>query len=217
MLQLDLNVCLGSPRGIFKTDENPCLRPRSQLTITLTIYPSISTRSLSLTLAMAEEKASVGNQDNISHCEMTGVKASGEDGTGLDARNIPRYDDPEVKRIMRKVDWRLLPPLTVLYLLSFMDRSNIGNAKVAGMNTDLKLTGPQYNMALTVFFFTYGIFEVLSNIVLKLMRPSWWITILVVSWGTVRGTKSRPLAIDFQLIRCRRSSHFKALLVITIS
>lgn len=156
---------------------------------------------------MAEEKASVGNQDNISHCEMTGVKASGEDGAGLDARNIPRYDDPEVKRIMRKVDWRLLPPLAVLYLHSFMDRSNIGNAKVASMNADLKLTGPQYNMALTVFFFTYGIFEVPSNIVLKLMRPSWWITILVISWGTVRGTKSRPLAVDLQLMRCLADPH----------
>jgi len=74
-----------------------------------------------------------------------------------------------------------------------MDRSNIGNAKVAGMNADLGLTGAQYNMALTVFFFTYSLFEVPSNIVLKLMRPSIWIMILVMSWGTVCGIES-PLA-----------------------
>lgn len=67
---------------------------------------------------------------------------------------------------MRKVDWRLLPPLTVLYVLSFMDRSNIGNTKVAGMNVDLGLTGPQFNMVLTVFLFPYAMFEVPSNIVL---------------------------------------------------
>lgn len=75
--------------------------------------------------------------------------------------------------------------LTLLYVLAFMDRSNIGNARIAGMNADLNLTPSQYNICLTVFFFPYALFEVPSNIVLKLMRPSWWICILVVSWGTV--------------------------------
>ena len=87
---------------------------------------------------------------------------------------------------MRKIDFRLLPPLTILYIVAFMDRSNIGNAKVAGMNDELGLTSSQYNIALTVFFFPYAVFEVPSNIVLKLMRPSHWITILVIAWGTVR-------------------------------
>jgi hypothetical protein len=63
--------------------------------------------------------------------------------------------------------------------------SNIANARVAGMNADLELTGPQYNMALTVFFFPYAIFEVPSNVVLKLMKPSIWISILMVTWGIV--------------------------------
>lgn len=58
-------------------------------------------------------------------------------------------------------------------------------AKIAGMMEDLELTGPQYNIALTVFFLPYAVFEVPSNIVLKLMRPSWWICILMVSWGVV--------------------------------
>jgi hypothetical protein len=53
------------------------------------------------------------------------------------------------------------------------------------MNVDLELTGPQYNMALTVFFFPYAIFEVPSNVVLKLMKPSIWISILMVTWGVV--------------------------------
>ena len=53
------------------------------------------------------------------------------------------------------------------------------------MNDDLGLTGQQYNIALTVFFFPYAIFEVPSNVVLKLMRPSLWICLLMVSWGTV--------------------------------
>jgi hypothetical protein len=80
----------------------------------------------------------------------------------------PDYDDKETKRILRKVDWRLIPLLSTLYLLAFIDRGNLGNAKVAGMNADLGLTGAQYNMALTVFFFPYAIFEVRR-------RDTYWI------------------------------------------
>lgn len=53
------------------------------------------------------------------------------------------------------------------------------------MSKDLHLKGSEYNLALTVFFFPYAIFEVPSNVVLKLMRPSRWICLLMVSWGTV--------------------------------
>lgn len=63
----------------------------------------------------------------------------------------PRYDDKETKRILRKVDLRLIPMLTLLYVLSFLDRSNIANANVAGMSETLGLSGTQYNLANTVF------------------------------------------------------------------
>ena len=80
---------------------------------------------------------------------------------------------------LRKMDLRLIPMLSLLYLLSFLDRGNIGNAKVAGMNDDLSLTGSQYNLALTVFFFPYAVFEIPSNMMLKIIRPSIW---YVTNW-----------------------------------
>ena len=61
----------------------------------------------------------------------------------------------------------------------------MGNAAIAGMTDDLGLVGSQYNIALTVFFIPYALLEVPSNIVLKLMRPSWWIAIMMFSWGIV--------------------------------
>ncbi|KAI0903394.1 retrograde regulation protein 2 [Ustulina deusta] len=112
-------------------------------------------------------------------------KEGGEYRAGLDETNLPTYRDAKTRRILRKVDYRLIPMLTLLYVLAFLDRGNIGNAKVAGMNKDLGLTGAQYNIALTVFFFPYAIFEVPSNIVLKLLRPSVWIAILMLAWGVV--------------------------------
>ncbi|KAH6974271.1 major facilitator superfamily domain-containing protein [Ilyonectria sp. MPI-CAGE-AT-0026] len=110
---------------------------------------------------------------------------SGSTASCGEQTDVPHNDDEETKRIMRKVDWYLIPPLMALYIISFMDRSNIGNAKVAGMNADLELTGTQYNMALTVFFIPYALFEVPSNVVLNMMPPSRWLMILVIAWGTV--------------------------------
>lgn len=61
----------------------------------------------------------------------------------------------------------------------------VANAKIAGMEDDLQLRGQQYNIALTLFFVPYGLFEVPSNIVLKILRPSLWISIMMLAWGTV--------------------------------
>lgn len=53
------------------------------------------------------------------------------------------------KATLRKMDIRLIPMLAVLYLLSFLDRGNIGNAKIQGLTADLELKGDQYNLCLT--------------------------------------------------------------------
>lgn len=57
-----------------------------------------------------------------------------------------------------QLDIRLLPLLAFLYLVAYIDRANIGNAKIEGMDTDLNLTGPQYNIAVSIFFIPYVIF-----------------------------------------------------------
>lgn len=81
------------------------------------------------------------------------------------------------KAILRKMDLRLIPMLALLYLLSFLDRGNIGNAKIEGLTEDLNMSGAQYNWCLTVFFFTYAAFEVPSNLLLKKLRPSIWVSV----------------------------------------
>lgn len=94
------------------------------------------------------------------------------------------------RKLMRKLDWWLVPWLSFLYLLSFLDRTSIGNAKLYGLETDLHINDTQYNIALTVFFFSYAIFEVPSNVFLKRLRPSIWLSLLMLLWGvmmTVQG------------------------------
>lgn len=64
-----------------------------------------------------------------------------------------------------------------------MDRGNIGNAKLEGLMTQLHLTGSRYNVALSVFFISYGLFEFPANIMLQFVRPSRWLTGIMFIWG----------------------------------
>ncbi|KAI0032906.1 MFS general substrate transporter [Vararia minispora EC-137] len=108
---------------------------------------------------------------------------------GKDGSFSPVVDDALTAHVWRKLDWRILPFVTALYLLSFLDRTNIGNARIAGMATDLHLSvglgGLKYNIAAAVFYITYSLFEVPSNIFLKLTRPSIWIPSIMLAWGLI--------------------------------
>ncbi|KAI4212609.1 MAG: hypothetical protein LQ351_004681 [Letrouitia transgressa] len=89
------------------------------------------------------------------------------------------------KSLIRKLDRKLLPAVTILYLLSFLDRSNVGNARIEGLTEDLHMTGNQYLTSLTIYFVGYVIFEVPSNVVLKRTSPKLWLPTLTLAWGIV--------------------------------
>ncbi|KAI9880282.1 MAG: hypothetical protein M1830_004401 [Pleopsidium flavum] len=80
------------------------------------------------------------------------------------------------RRLITKIDIRVIPILSILYLLAFLDRTNIANAAVFGLQKDLHLspTGVEYNTALTIFFVPYILFEIPSNIFLKRLSPHVW-------------------------------------------
>ncbi|KAB8234964.1 major facilitator superfamily domain-containing protein [Aspergillus alliaceus] len=93
--------------------------------------------------------------------------------------------DPTVEaRILRKLDVRVPTLMGFLYLLSLLDRSNIGNAKIAGMDEDLNLTGNRYSWLLTIFYIAYVVFE-FAAFMWKIMPPHQWAAITVLSWGIV--------------------------------
>ncbi|KAF9137234.1 hypothetical protein BGX30_010435 [Mortierella sp. GBA39] len=94
------------------------------------------------------------------------------------------HPDPEViARLRRKIDWHLLPLLSLMYLFSFLDRVNIGNAKVAGLEEDLNLNPSEYSWALSIFFIGYIIAEVPSQMLLKKVGPRKWISGCMFVWG----------------------------------
>lgn len=78
----------------------------------------------------------------------------------------------------------LIPWLMILYLCSFLDRTNIGNARILGLEDELNITGGQYNTALAVFFISYSLFEAPSNVLLKRFPPRFWISFIVIGFGS---------------------------------
>ncbi|KAJ7879930.1 MFS general substrate transporter [Mycena olivaceomarginata] len=112
---------------------------------------------------IVEEKASVDPAEDLFNPTV--------DTSGIDER-----------RLMRRIDLRLLSTFILLYVLSFLDRSSIGKW-LYNLEDDLKMSDKQYLLALTVFFFSYAIFEVPSNIFLKRLRPSVWFSVLMCMWG----------------------------------
>lgn len=104
------------------------------------------------------------------------------DSSGLEDGGETTWDEAATKRLIRKIDWRLIPFLALLYLLSFLDRTNIGNARLDTLEADLNMSGLQYNHALAVFFPFYVAVEVPSNMAMKRLRPSVWLPIIMLAW-----------------------------------
>ena len=85
------------------------------------------------------------------------------------------------RMLITKIDLRVIPVLSTLYLLAFLDRTNIANANIYGLATELHLEGIQYNTALTIFFVPYVVFEIPSNIILKRLKPHVWLSFWYVA------------------------------------
>ncbi|KAK0552691.1 hypothetical protein OC845_001593 [Tilletia horrida] len=117
------------------------------------------------------------------------VEKSGHDGVQNNHEHLKtsahRQEEVE-KSLVRKMDWQVVTLATALYFFSFLDRTNIGQARLNGLLTDLKLsTHFGYPFALTILYIPYILFEIPSNLLVKRVGPARWIPFLVTSWGIV--------------------------------
>ncbi|GAA5918963.1 hypothetical protein JCM1841_002660 [Sporobolomyces salmonicolor] len=97
-----------------------------------------------------------------------------------------KIDPTAQRRLLRKLDLIILPQVTLLYLLNFIDRSAIGNANVAGFQKDIHLSTKKYdyNVGLMLFYVFYIIGEIPSNLILKRVG-SGWLSFLCVCFGAI--------------------------------
>jgi MFS family permease len=86
------------------------------------------------------------------------------------------------EQILRRNAWRLLPLLTVAYVINYLDRTNISFAALT-MNKDLGLTATQYGRGAGIFFLAYCLFELPSNLALYRFGARLWIARIMITWG----------------------------------
>ncbi|UZJ54580.1 hypothetical protein CBS101457_003900 [Exobasidium rhododendri] len=92
------------------------------------------------------------------------------------------------KKLVRKIDLRLMPVVVLLYVLNYLDRNSISAARLAGLEQDLKLTDTQYQTCLSILYVGYITLQIPSNLALAYIgRPRIYLPICVAVWGVVSG------------------------------
>ncbi|KAK2597577.1 hypothetical protein N8I77_012356 [Diaporthe amygdali] len=110
-------------------------------------------------------------------------------------------DAASEKRLVRKLDRRLVLLAFLCYMSAFLDRSNIGNAETAGMSEDLGFDNDQYQWLLTIFYIPYIVFEWLA-LMWKILPPHIWAFATVFVWGVA--SMLQAAAFNWQgLMACR--------------
>ncbi|KAF5026724.1 hypothetical protein F66182_1192 [Fusarium sp. NRRL 66182] len=110
------------------------------------------------------------------------------------------YTPDEERAVRRKFDRRLVLFVALLYMLSFLDRSNIGNARIAGMDQDLQSDPPRdewYQWALTAFYISYISFEWMS-LLWKLIPAHIFVSMVVLTWGLVASLQA--IAVSYPML-----------------
>ena len=96
----------------------------------------------------------------------------------------PATDALLARRTLRRIAWRLLPFLGLLYIVAYLDRINISFAALQ-MNQDLGLSAAAYGTGAGLFFLGYVLFEVPSNLILQRVGARLWIARIMVTWGLI--------------------------------
>ncbi|KAF9125172.1 hypothetical protein BGW39_007611 [Mortierella sp. 14UC] len=146
--------------------------------------PQVGSSEITVQLNNDNDTISHNTQDNDGNVRYPIELGDSVDTSDTEALTFhPNSED--IRKVRWKVDKRLIPLLAVMYLCSFLDRANIGNAKVAGMEKDLNLQPGEFNTALSIFYVGYVLGEVPSNMALKRFGPRNWIPAVMFVWGSV--------------------------------
>lgn len=114
--------------------------------------------------------------DKVSHSDQAGIKDD----------IVPNVEPEAFARIQRRVDWRLLPALGLIYGVSLMDRTNTANAAVAGMLVDLDMVkGIGYNIVTLSFFLSNVPAQPFMAVVCRKIGPKLFLPSICIAWGVV--------------------------------
>ncbi|KAM5344172.1 hypothetical protein ACJ41O_012709 [Fusarium nematophilum] len=117
--------------------------------------------------------------------------------------NVEFVDKATERAVLRKLDYRIVPMVMWVYLMNMMDRVNIGNARLFGLEEDLGIEGTNgFQISVSVLFITYCLLEAPSNLIIKKMQPARYLAGLTLAWG-IAATFSAWVNSLGALIACR--------------
>ncbi|ABN66021.2 Pantothenate transporter FEN2 (Fenpropimorph resistance protein 2) [Scheffersomyces stipitis CBS 6054] len=93
--------------------------------------------------------------------------------------------DPVERRLLFKMDWFILSYCCLMYWVNYLDRANLANAYVSGMQVDLNMKGNEFNLINTCFNVGYIVALVPHNLVLLRVRPRYWLSFCMLVWGVL--------------------------------
>ncbi|KUL89782.1 hypothetical protein ZTR_00524 [Talaromyces verruculosus] len=104
----------------------------------------------------------------------------------LDLMSPEEYAVKE-KKLVRKIDLRLMPLLFLIIVMNYLDRNALANARIQGIEKSLHLHGTQFNTAISVLFAGYIALQIPSNMIITKVRPSIYLPSCMIIWGVVSG------------------------------
>ncbi|KAK5058677.1 hypothetical protein LTR84_010941 [Exophiala bonariae] len=87
------------------------------------------------------------------------------------------------KKVLKKIDWRLMPCLTLMFLMNYLDRINVSNARLAGLQEDLNMSDTVWNAGISTFYVGYLIGQLPGNLILAKANPSKFLPIIMLAWS----------------------------------
>jgi hypothetical protein len=115
---------------------------------------------------------------------MANLLEKSNDAAAIELSSTSSSADSSLERaLLWKLDLHILPLLLLAYIITFIDRANIGNVKIEGMLTDLEMVGNDYNMALNVYAVPFILLELPSSLALRRYRPGKYIAFIMFGWG----------------------------------
>ncbi|KAI0139206.1 putative MFS transporter [Pestalotiopsis sp. NC0098] len=118
------------------------------------------------------------------------------------ASSAPEYHHDMTKRLLRKVDYHLLPFLILMYLLNFLDRNNLSQARLGTLEAELGMTGTDFNLATSILFVGYLLMQLPSNLIITRVRPSLYLGSVMTIWGMISASQAATHSFG-ALIACR--------------
>ncbi|KAI1456446.1 putative MFS transporter [Annulohypoxylon moriforme] len=121
-------------------------------------------------------------------------------GNGIDEEQVALFRkfttaDPEfhrklTKTLTRKVDFHLMPMIALMFMLNFLDRNNLSQARLGTLEKDLGMTGTDFNLATSILFVGYLLMQLPSNLLLTRVRPSLYLGAAMTIWGTISAAQA---------------------------